>query len=60
MPHWEEPHAHMDLVTFDSTVTAGNQTLLDDGYLMSLKDPEVVKMAEIYGDPIELLEVFHV
>jgi hypothetical protein len=60
MPHWEEPHVHMDLVTFDSTVTAGNQNLLDDGYLMSLKDPQVVKMAETYGDPIELLEVFHV
>lgn len=60
MPNWEEPHIHMDLVTFDSTVTAGNRTLIDEGYMMSLKDPEVIKAAERYGDPVELLEAFPV
>src|SRR4029453_12369570 len=28
MPDWEEPPVHMDLVTFDSTVTAGESTLI--------------------------------
>ena len=60
MPNWEEPHVHMDLVTFDSTVTAGNRTLIDAGFLRSLRDPKVVAAAERYGDPIELLESFPV
>ena len=33
MPNWEEPHVHMDLVTFDSTVTAGNKVLIEEGLL---------------------------
>jgi hypothetical protein len=41
-------------------VTAGNRTLIDDGYLMSLRDPEVIACAQRYGDPIELLEQFPV
>ncbi|MCW5772629.1 MAG: hypothetical protein KIT16_13385 [Rhodospirillaceae bacterium] len=60
MPNWEEPHVHMDLVTFDSTVTAGNQIMIDQGLLMSLRDPLVVKAASQYGDPIDLLEAFPV
>ncbi len=60
MPNWEEPPVHMDLVTFDSTVTAGNQVVIDEGFLKSLRDPEVVKAAERYGDPIDLLEAFPV
>ena len=60
MPNWEEPHVHMDLVSYDCTVTAGNRTLIDDGYLMSLRDPEVIACAQRYGDPIELLEQFPV
>ena len=60
MPNWEEPHVHMDLVTFDSTVTAGNNTLIEDGFLRSLADPEVIKVARKYGDPVELLEQFPV
>jgi voltage-gated potassium channel Kch len=60
LPNWEEPHVHMDLVTFDSTVTAGNRTLIDEGYLMSLKDPQVIALAERYGNPHELLEAFPV
>ena len=60
MPDWEEPHVHMDLVTFDSTVTAGNRTLIEEGYLNSLRDPAVVAAAERYGDPLDLLENFPV
>ncbi|MFC7556959.1 hypothetical protein ACFQU7_39245 [Pseudoroseomonas wenyumeiae] len=60
MPNWEEPHIHMDLVTFDSTVVAGNRTLVEDGYLMSLRDPKVRALAETYGDPVELLEAYPV
>lgn len=60
MPNWEEPHVHMDLVTFDSTVTAGNRTLIEEGYLLSLRDPAVIECARRYGDPVELLERFPV
>lgn len=60
MPDWEEPHIHMDLVSFDATVTAGNRTLIEDGFLHSLRDPLVVAAAAKYGDPVELLEQFPV
>ena len=60
MPYWEEPHVHMDMVTFDTTVTAGNRTVIDKGFLMALRDPEVVAAAERYGDPVDLLENFPV
>lgn len=56
MPDWEEPPIHVDLVTLDATVRAGDATLIDKGFLCALRDPEVVAMAERYGDPIELLE----
>ena len=60
MPDWEEPHIHMDLVAFDMTVTAGNRTVISDGYLHSLEDEEVVALASRYGDPVALLEGFPV
>lgn len=60
IPNWEEPHIHMDFVTFDSTVTAGDTTILDNGFLMSLRDEQVVAAASRYGDPIELLESYAV
>jgi hypothetical protein len=56
MPDWEEPPIHVDLVTLDATVTAGDQLLIDKGFLCALRDPEVVAMAQNYGDPLELLE----
>ncbi len=56
LPHWEEPPVHQDLITFDTTVTAGEQTIIDGGFLMGLRDPAVVAMASLYGDPLELLE----
>ena len=57
MPDWEEPPVHMDLVMLDATVKAGDNTLIDQGFLCALRDPEVVELAARYGDPIELLEV---
>lgn len=56
MPDWEEPPVHVDLVTLDATVKAGENTLIDGGFLCALRDPEVVRLAERYGDPVELLE----
>jgi hypothetical protein len=56
MPDWEEPPVHVDLITFDSTVTLGGNTLVEEGFLVALRDPEVVALAARYGDPLELLE----
>ena len=56
MPDWEEPPVHVDLVTLDATVTVGGNKLVDKGFLCALRDPEVVALAEAYGDPLELLE----
>ena len=58
IPNWEEPPKHMDLITFDTTVKVGNTTLIDNGFLMALRSPEVVAAASRYGDPIEMLEAF--
>jgi hypothetical protein len=46
----------MDLVAFDSTVVAGNSLLIDNGFLMALRDPQVVAMASRFGDAVDLLE----
>ncbi len=56
MPEWEEPPVHMDLISYDTTVTAGNATLIDEGFLTALRAPSVVTMAEKFGDPVDLLE----
>lgn len=58
MPEWEEPPVHMDLVAFDTTVTAGDARLITGGFLESLRDPAVVAMAARYGDPVDLLEAW--
>jgi hypothetical protein len=58
IPNWEEPHIHMDFVTFDTTVKLGNTTLIDNGFLTTLRDEQVVAAARRYGDPVELLESF--
>ncbi len=58
VPKWEEPHTHQDCVVFDMTVKVGNNTLIDNGFLMALRDPRVVEAASRYGDPVELLETF--
>ena len=46
----------MDIVTFDSTVDAGESRLITDGFLEALRDTSVVEMAAHYGDPVDLLE----
>ncbi|MDM0066909.1 hypothetical protein [Variovorax sp. J31P207] len=56
MPDWEEPPVHVDLVTLDATVTAGDNMLVESGFLCALRDPEVVRLAQRYGDPLDLLE----
>lgn len=56
MPDWEEPPVHVDLVTLDATVKAGDNLLIDRGFLCALRDPQVVGAAPRYGDPVELLE----
>ena len=43
-------------VTLDATVTVGPNKLIDEGFLCALRDPDVVRLAERYGDPIDLLE----
>jgi hypothetical protein len=39
-------------------VRAGEQLLIEDGFLCALRDAEVVRIAERYGDPVDLLEGF--
>ncbi len=56
MPNWEEPPVHMDLVSFDNTVRAGESMLVDNGFLTALKAPHVVEAASRYGDAVDLLE----
>lgn len=56
MPDWEEPPVHMDLVMLDATVSAGPNTLIQDGFLCALRDASVIALAARYGDPVELLE----
>jgi hypothetical protein len=58
VPKWEEPHTHQDCIVFDMTVKVGNTTMIDNGFLMALRDPQVVKEASKYGDPVDLLENF--
>ena len=58
VPRWEEPHTHQDCVAFDMTVKLGNTTLIDNGFLMALRDPQVIAEASKHGDPVELLEAF--
>ena len=55
---WEEPATHQDCIVFDMTVKAGDVTLIDNGFLTSLRDPQVVEMASRFGNPKELLETF--
>ena len=56
MPNWEEPPIHMDLISLDSTVTAGNTVLIEEGFLTSLRSEQVRNMAKQYGEPVDLLE----
>jgi hypothetical protein len=55
MPNWEEPPIHQDLVIFDASLRAGDQLIIDKGYLTALDDPQVIEMATQYGDPQAIL-----
>lgn len=55
MPNWPEPPLHMDLVLHDATVRVNSVTLVQDGVLQSLHDPEVRKLAARYGDAAVVL-----
>lgn len=59
MPDWEEPAVHHDLCMFDMSVVAGDQLIIDKGFLTALRDEEVVRSAAAYGDPLPLLEGAH-
>jgi hypothetical protein len=52
------PHdaGHFDLVSLDATVTFDDKLIVDNGFLVSLRDDEVVEKAREYGDPKVLLE----
>lgn len=60
MPDWEEPPIHMDLISYDATVTTGQgtagATLIDKGFLTALRDQNVIASAQRFGDPVDLLE----
>jgi hypothetical protein len=44
---------------FDMSVVAGDQLIIDKGFLTALRDEEVVRSAAAYGDPLPLLEGAH-
>ena len=56
MPELEKPSVHMDLVIFESTVTATNTTIIDKRFLSTLKTPSVMELASCFSDAMDLLE----
>ena len=40
----------------DATISAGPNTLVQDGFLCALRDASVIALAARVGDPVELLE----
>ncbi len=48
---------HMDFFVINPTVYVDNETLIDNGQSLIHEDPEVIKIAEKYGDPKELLSM---
>jgi hypothetical protein len=58
LANWEEPATHQDCISYDMTVKAGGVTLIDNGFLTALRDPQVIEAAERYGNPKEMLETF--
>lgn len=56
MPSWNEPPVHMDLVDLDATITVNGTSLVENGFLLALRDKEVVQIASKYGPPEDLLE----
>lgn len=53
---WGHVHVHLNFPTYIATMPDGTTTtLIDDGHLTTLDDPEVREEAAKYGDPDELL-----
>jgi len=49
-------HIHMQFPTYVLHTTDGEEiTVIKDGHLTSLDDPDVIELASTYGDPAELL-----
>ena len=48
---------HFDFYMINPTLTIDNEVLIDNGRHQMLEDPEVIKVAEKYGDPKELLSM---
>ena len=40
----------------DATISAGPNTLVQDGFLCAFRDASVIALAARVGDPVELLE----
>lgn len=51
---------HIDGFMVYPTLRVGKRTVLENGHLTVLDDPEVIQVAERYGDPRELLKYFPV
>ena len=58
VPKWEELYIHVNHVTFEAIVKAGNRTLIDDGPLASLQDPDVIAAVENYVMQTDILGFF--
>jgi hypothetical protein len=53
---WGHVHIHMQFPTYVLETVEGDEiTVIRDGHLTALDDPEVVALASQYGDPKELL-----
>ncbi len=53
---WGHIHIHLQFATYVLTTVDGEEiTLIRNGHLTALDDPEVVELASQYGDPAELL-----
>ena len=48
---------HLDIELYEPTVIMDGQTIVRQGHLLALDDPEVRKVASKYGNPEELLRV---
>ncbi len=53
---WGHLHIHMQFPTYTLETADGEEiTVIKDGHLTALDDPEVIALASQYGDPAELL-----
>jgi hypothetical protein len=55
LPIEELPKQHRDLTLYHPTVVIDGKTVIKNGHLLALEDPEVREVAKKYGDPDELL-----